>query len=155
MKPLNTQLIAAWAAGDKSTRLKAALAIGFNPEPVPVDTLVARCATEPDFYVRDMLTWALTRLPAEITVPRLLVELRSERAQARSQACTLWNSVPIGEAAPLVEQCLDPCRHRDCSGVAGFALQVDDGPVVLPLLDLAEVQTYRLVPSKATGQQYG
>ena len=85
-RPPETRLIAALAAGDESTRLKAALAIGSNPEPGLVDTLVARCAIEPDFYVRDMLTWALTRSPSEIVVPRLLVELRSELAQARSQA---------------------------------------------------------------------
>jgi hypothetical protein len=71
MNPLNTDLIAALAAGDESTRLKAALAIGSNPEPGLVDALVARCAIEPDFYVRDMLTWALTRLPPETSVPRL------------------------------------------------------------------------------------
>ena len=70
----DTHLIAALAAGDASTRLAAVLAIGSDAEPGLVDTLVARCAIEPDFYVRDMLTWALTRLPSEITVPRLLAE---------------------------------------------------------------------------------
>jgi hypothetical protein len=33
-----------------------------------------------------MLSWALTRLPPEITLPRLRRELGSERGQARSQA---------------------------------------------------------------------
>jgi HEAT repeat protein len=51
-----------------------------------LDALVGRCAVEPDFFVRDMLTWALMRLPSEATVPRLVAELRSEGAQARSQA---------------------------------------------------------------------
>lgn len=53
---LHTQLGSALASEDKSTRLKAALAIGAEPEPDLVDTLIARCAIEPDFYVRDMLT---------------------------------------------------------------------------------------------------
>ncbi len=86
MNPLEARLIAALTAGDESTRLKAALAIGSNPEPSLVDTLVTRCAVEPDFYVRDMLTWALTRLPSEITLPKLLAELFSDCPQARSQA---------------------------------------------------------------------
>jgi hypothetical protein len=60
-------MIAALAAGDASTRLKAVLAIGSSAQPALLDTLVARCAVEPDFYVRDMLTWALTRLPQELT----------------------------------------------------------------------------------------
>ena len=69
-----------------SARLKAALAAGTHPKPEQVETLLARCAVEPDFYVRDMLTWALTRHPPDIVVPRLLATLQSTVAQARSQA---------------------------------------------------------------------
>src|SRR5579862_6110750 len=103
---MDTHLIAALAAGDESTRLKAALAIGSNPEPGLVDILVARCAIEPDFYVRDMLTWALTRFPPEITVPRLLAELRSERAQARSQALHTLSKIKDASAWPAVTRSL-------------------------------------------------
>ncbi|MCW4354041.1 HEAT repeat domain-containing protein [Hoyosella sp. YIM 151337] len=81
-----TRISAALAHSQPSTRLQAALAAGSNPEPEFVEQLVERCAIEPDFFVRDMLTWALTRQPREITVPRLIAELRSELAQARSQA---------------------------------------------------------------------
>ncbi len=80
------RLLEALAAGNSSTRLEAALALGTCPDPGLVDALIERCAIEPDFYVRDMLTWALTRLPAEITVSKLRAEICSERAQARSQA---------------------------------------------------------------------
>ena len=45
-----------------------------------------RCAVEPDFFVRDMLTWALTRHSPSQTVPRLLDEVRVGAPQARSQA---------------------------------------------------------------------
>ncbi|MEV0899519.1 HEAT repeat domain-containing protein [Actinoplanes sp. NPDC049802] len=69
-----------------SVRLRAVMAAGTSADPGLLEVLVARCAVEPDFFVRDMLTWALTRLPAEITVPRLRVELGSESAQARGQA---------------------------------------------------------------------
>ncbi|MEU4344423.1 HEAT repeat domain-containing protein [Nocardia sp. NPDC023852] len=80
------RLLDALAADNSSTRLEVALTVGTHPEPGFVDALVERCAIEPDFFVRDMLTWALTRHPSEITVPKLLAELSSERAQARSQA---------------------------------------------------------------------
>ncbi|GAB2659654.1 HEAT repeat domain-containing protein [Nocardia goodfellowii] len=102
--PQHTRLLAALAAEESSTRLKAALAAGTHPEPEFVDTLIERCAVEPDFFVRDMLTWALTRLPSEITVPALRAELRCERAQARSQALhtlskigdrTVWPAIPL------------------------------------------------------------
>jgi hypothetical protein len=76
----------ALSAGDSSTRLHAALTAGTHADPGLVDVLVARCGIEPDFFVREILTWALTRLPSEITVPRLCAELRSERPQARSQS---------------------------------------------------------------------
>lgn len=104
--PPETSLIAALAAGNESTRLKAALAIGSNPEPSLVDTLVARCAVEPDFYVRDMLTWSLIRFPPEITVPRLLAELRSERAQARSQALHTLSKIKAAGAWPAITRSL-------------------------------------------------
>jgi len=73
-------------AKDTSIRLQAALAAGSRPDSKLLEALMERCAVEPDFFVRDMLTWALTRLPVEITVPRLVAELQSPIAQARSQA---------------------------------------------------------------------
>ncbi|WP_342709279.1 HEAT repeat domain-containing protein [Micromonospora pattaloongensis] len=90
------------AAGNASTRLKAALAIGTHPAPGVVDALVARCAIEPDFFVRDMLTWALTRLPPEITLPKLRAELRSGRAQARSQALHTLSKIGDRSAWPAI-----------------------------------------------------
>ncbi|WP_449560160.1 HEAT repeat domain-containing protein [Micromonospora echinaurantiaca] len=98
----HTRLLDALAAGNSSTRLKAALAIGSRPEPGLVDALVARCAVEPDFFVRDMLTWALTRLPAQITVPKLRAELRSARAQARSQALHTLSKIGDRSAWPAI-----------------------------------------------------
>ncbi|GAA4973929.1 HEAT repeat domain-containing protein [Actinoplanes utahensis] len=79
-------LVRALGAADASVRLRAVLAVGTDADPGLVDALVTRCAVEPDFFVRDMLTWALTRLPAAVTVPRLVVETRSEVARARAQA---------------------------------------------------------------------
>jgi HEAT repeat protein len=102
----DTDLIAALTAGERSTRLKAALAIGSKPQPGLVDTLLERCAIEPDFYVRDMLTWALTRLPSEVTMPRLLSELSSERAQARSQALHTLSKIKDARAWPAISRSL-------------------------------------------------
>ncbi|WP_019868718.1 HEAT repeat domain-containing protein [Salinispora oceanensis] len=78
--------VAALSAEASSTRLRAAMLLGGHPDPSVVTALVQRCAVEPDFFVRDMLTWALTRLPEAVTLPKLLAELTSEQAQARSQA---------------------------------------------------------------------
>ncbi|MFE0590694.1 HEAT repeat domain-containing protein [Micromonospora echinospora] len=90
------------ASGDPSVRLRAALAVGTTPDPRFVDPLVGRCAVEPEFFVRDMLTWALTRHPASVTVPRLLDELRSERTQARSQALHTLSKIADRRAWPAI-----------------------------------------------------
>jgi len=103
---VETNLIDALAAADESRRLRAALAAGSNPEPSLLETLVARCGIEPDFFVRDMLTWALTRLPAEVTVPRLLKELSSENAQARSQALHTLSKIGDASAWPAITRAL-------------------------------------------------
>jgi len=92
-----------------SSRLKAALAMGSNPDTSQIDTLIARCAVEPDFYVRDMLTWALTRHPPALVVPKLLLELQSPVAQARSQA--LHTLSKIGD--PGTWSAITPSLLRD------------------------------------------
>lgn len=102
----DTRLLGALSAANPSTRLQATMAAGTHPDPGLVDALVARCAIEPDFFVRDMLTWALTRLPAEVTVPRLRAELRSERAQARSQALHTLSKIGDGSAWPEITRSL-------------------------------------------------
>ncbi|MFB7586133.1 HEAT repeat domain-containing protein [Streptomyces sp. NPDC056169] len=88
--------------GNSSVRLQAALAVGTTPDPRCIDRLVERCAVEPEFLVRDMLTWALTRHSAAMTVPVLLQELRSERAQARSQALHTLSKIGDRQAWPAL-----------------------------------------------------
>jgi HEAT repeat protein len=102
----DTSPLGALGAGNSSARLQAALAAGTHPDAGLVDALLARCAIEPDFYVRDMLTWALTRLPAEVTVPKLRAELRSERAQARSQALHTLSKIGDREVWPAITRSL-------------------------------------------------
>jgi len=103
---MDTSTVAALTADDGSLRLRAALAIGSDPDPSLVGLLIARCGVEPDFYVRDMLTWALTRFPPELTLPRLVAELRSEVPQARSQALHTLSKIKDGSAFPAITQAL-------------------------------------------------
>lgn len=86
MTEMITGLDSALRAPDASTRLQAALAAGTRPADEQIDVLIARCAVEPDFFVRDMLTWALVRHDHPAVVDRLLVELDGGAPQARSQA---------------------------------------------------------------------
>jgi HEAT repeat protein len=87
---------------DPSVRMKAALWAGMHSATVPIEALIDRCAVEPDFFVRDMLTWALTRHPADDVVPRLLAELGSTVPQARSQALHTLSKLGDRRAWPSV-----------------------------------------------------
>ena len=71
---------------DKSVRLKAALAAGTYPETEYIEILVNQCSHEPDFFVRDTLSWALMRHDIGKVIDRLKPELNSENPQAKSQA---------------------------------------------------------------------
>jgi HEAT repeat protein len=102
----DTRALEALRAEDSSARLQAALAVGTNPGPGYLEPLMEQCAIEPDFFVRDMLTWALTRHAKEITVPRLREELLSERPQARSQALHTLSKIGDGSAWPAITQSL-------------------------------------------------
>lgn len=92
---------------DPSVRLNAVLSAGIRPSPDDLDTLVAQCATEPDFQVREMLTWALIRHPANRVVPRLLAELTRPEPQARSQALHTLSKLHDAAAWPAVAARLD------------------------------------------------
>lgn len=89
-----------------SVRLRAALAVGTTPDPRFVGKLVERCAIEPEFFVRDMLTWALTRHPVSLTLPELLREVRSQHAQARSQALHTLSKIGDRRAWPAITRAL-------------------------------------------------
>ncbi|MFW0791878.1 HEAT repeat domain-containing protein [Gordonia sp. CPCC 205333] len=104
-----TDMIEALRASDASVRLRAALQIGTSADPALVSELVDRCALEPDFFVRDMLTWALSRLPADVTVPLLVSELTSPKSQARSQALHTLSKIADPRAWPSISALLhDP-----------------------------------------------
>ncbi|MWA15274.1 HEAT repeat domain-containing protein [Streptomyces sp. BA2] len=94
------------ADGRPSVRLRAALAVGTAPDPRCVEALVERCAIEPEFFVRDMLTWALTRHPVSVTLPALIREARSQRAQARSQALHTLSKIGDRQAWPVITRAL-------------------------------------------------
>ncbi|MFD3510117.1 HEAT repeat domain-containing protein [Nocardia sp. NPDC058666] len=103
---VDPRLLAALSAQDASTRLQAALAAGTHADPALLGPLVDRCAVEADFFVRDMLTWALTRLPAELTVPRLRAELESDGGQARSQALHTLSKIGDPTVWPAITSAL-------------------------------------------------
>jgi HEAT repeat protein len=101
-----TRALQALENSGSSVRLQAALAVGTTPDSRFIDKLIERCAIEPEFYVREMLTWALTRHSSAMTVPKLIDELRSEGAQARSQALHTLSKIGDRQAWPAITRAL-------------------------------------------------
>lgn len=97
-----TRLRRALANPDASVRLQAALTAGSTPDAEYVRELIDRCAVEPDFYVRDMLTWALIRNDRSTVVADLLVELSSEIPQARAQALHTLSKIGDPDTWPAI-----------------------------------------------------
>jgi len=87
---------------DKSVRLQAALAAGTYPDEQYIEILIAQCAHEPDFFVRDTLSWALMRHEISKVVDGLKSELRSENSQAKSQALHTLSKIGDSQFYPLI-----------------------------------------------------
>jgi len=85
-----------------SARLQTAMAAGLRPKDIYIETLVQRCAVEPDFFVRDMLTWALIQHDPSLTLERVLPELRSPFPQARAQALHTVSKLGDPRAWPAI-----------------------------------------------------
>ncbi|MER5744899.1 HEAT repeat domain-containing protein [Streptomyces sp. NPDC002225] len=100
--PQAVRALRALAHTDPSVRLRAALTVGSAPGPGSVGALVERCAAEPEFQVREMLTWALTRHAPAATVPLLVGEVRSGGARARAQALHTLSKIGDRAAWPVI-----------------------------------------------------
>lgn len=119
-------LRAALERADASERLRAAMDAGTRPHDAFVDVLVSRCAIEPDFFVRDMLTWALTRHDPARVIAALRPELESPFPQARSQG--LHTLSKIGD--PTTWSAITPALlHDEESAVARAAWRAAAGLV--------------------------
>lgn len=106
MSPATGHLIRALGHPADSVRLRAAMQAGMTPSPEHVSPLVERCAVEPDFYVRDMLTWALIQHDHQQVIARVLPELDSTVAQARAQALHTLSKVGDTSVWPAITPAL-------------------------------------------------
>jgi HEAT repeat protein len=102
-----TTLAVSLADPRSSVRLRAVMDAGTHPDVADLDVLVEQCAVESDFFVRDMLTWTLTRLPADEVVRRVLPELGRSVPQARSQALHTLSKIGDPSTWPHVRPLLE------------------------------------------------
>lgn len=110
-----TDLKSSFAATDPSARSAAAMAAGTHAAVADLDVLLDQCVIEEDFQVREMLTWALVRLPPQVVVPRLVAELAHEVPEARQQALHTLSKIGDKSVWPRAEERLgdsDPAVRR-------------------------------------------
>lgn len=98
-------------AENPSIRLRAALAAGTDPDPTHLEVLVHSSGVEPDFFVRDMLTWALTRHSSASTFPLLAAAVADPEPQVRSQALHTLTKIHH----PGIWELIDPPMLHDAS----------------------------------------
>lgn len=97
-----TKLATAMDTPNPSTRLQVAQIAGTRPYPAYIPVLIEQCRTEPDFNVRDMLTWALINHDRSEVVRQLLPELDSAIWQARSQALHTLSKIGDPDTWPAI-----------------------------------------------------
>jgi HEAT repeat protein len=96
------RLRAALEVSSASARLQTAMAAGLRPRDAYIGPLVERFAVEPDFFVRDMLTWALIQHDRTLALEQVLPELRSVFPQARAQALHTLSKLGEPTAWPAI-----------------------------------------------------
>jgi len=158
--------VAALESRQVEVRLRAAMALGTWPSEEHLDGVVRRCAVEPDPFVRETLSWVLTRLPPALVLARVRPELDSPVAQARAQALHVLSKVGDRSARPWVtpELVADPDDTvARTAWRAAVALTPpppgadDDGPVDDPVdgpVD-AVAEAERAELAELLGQQLG
>jgi hypothetical protein len=94
-----------------------------------------------------VLTWALTRLPSDITVPRLPEEVRSDVAQARGQALHTLSKIKDRRAFEAITPSV--LRDRDVQLSLSRALVALGAEVIEPMLRSAATSEVRAVRAHA------
>ncbi|MDN5717373.1 MAG: HEAT repeat domain-containing protein [Janibacter sp.] len=90
---------------DSSVRQRAALWLGTYGDESIADELVSLLVTEPDFYVRETLTWAVVTRAAS-TYPRLIDHLSDggpERVQVLHALSKIREPASVAEILPLAD----------------------------------------------------
>ena len=113
-------------------RQRAALALGARVTPDLAGRLAGMLWEEPDFFVRETLTWLLVRI-GESALPLAMVALHDERAQVRLDAVHLIGKIGDVRAVPAVLP-LTADADDDVAAKARFVLTRLGDPAAIPAL---------------------
>lgn len=117
---------------DKNVRIRAALNLGAERRLDALPDLVERLTCEPDFFVRENLTWAVVRM-AEEALPSLVALLKHPNASARLQVVHTLSKIADPRATDALLQVLDD-PDAEVARRAIFALGRINSPQALTAL---------------------
>lgn len=110
---------------DKNLRGPAALALGGASVADALDGLLARVGHEPDFYVREDITWALVRMGDQAIAP-LIALLADENAAVRHHAAHTLGKINDGRAVEALMTVLPDSDHMVVARAAGSLKVIGD-----------------------------
>jgi HEAT repeat protein len=105
---------------DKNVRIEAALELGKLADPAAIPALLARLGDEPDFFVRENVTWALVRMSSEAVLPLIDVLVHGDAAARFNAAHTLSKLADARAVPALLAACDAP--DQSLAQKAVFAL---------------------------------
>lgn len=120
---------------DKNIRSQAALNIGKRDDVSEVDALIQALITEPDFYVREDITWALVRFK-HLSLQPLIDLLDDENPSTRHHVTHVLSKIGGHEVvAPLIHALHDADGKVISKAAFGLA-QIGDERAIPELLNL-------------------
>ncbi|MFB9991393.1 HEAT repeat domain-containing protein [Deinococcus oregonensis] len=96
---------------DKNVRIQAALDLGAAQHRAALPNLIERLGREPDFFVRENLTWAIVRMGTDAVTP-LLGLLEHSDAAVRLQAVHALSKMADPESAAALGQAVRNPEHE-------------------------------------------
>lgn len=127
-----TEILVGLKHPHEDVRQRAALALGPHVTAEHAPRLAAHLWEEPDFFVRESLTWLLTRVP-EAALPLALAALADERPLVRHDAVHLVGKIGDATALPAVLP-LTADADDDVAAKARFVLTRLGDPAAIPAL---------------------
>ena len=129
---------------DSTYRLNLAMNVGTFPNDSYIHVLVDQFEVEPDFYVRDTLTWALLNHNRDKVLKRILFDVNSPYPQMRAQCLHTLSKIadPATWSAITHEHLTDPNDSIATTAWRAAALLVPDEDVA-ELIDVLCTQLGR------------
>lgn len=117
---------------DKNVRIQAAIDLGTAGDDKALDALVSALATEPDFFVRESITWALVRIGAPV-VPQMIRLVEDGDPTVQLSAVHVLGKLGDSAAAPALIQALKGAPPEIRDRIVFSLGQIGD-PEALPAL---------------------